>query len=183
MKEVGNEGVSLIEIYPLEKCIYYQIKMCQHNQISSLIPFGYSYEDNNVKIYWNLIDFEVLYKKEKNIHLSKRKMEKLLVHLKNALTDCKDYMLEPCQLRLEWEAIYIDQNDDYRFIYIPVRKDEETDIVKALKVFFGQLQPHVNASDEDVMVKMHQLSLGLEVEDFHLDTYIQDVLSVCIGSL
>ncbi|PKM65697.1 MAG: hypothetical protein CVU95_14010 [Firmicutes bacterium HGW-Firmicutes-2] len=173
----------MIEIYPLEKCIYYQIKMCQHNQISSLIPFDYSYEDDDVKIYWKLKGFEALHKKEKHTHLSKIEMEKLLLNLKKVLTDCMDYMLEPCQLKLEWDAIYVDQNNDYRFIYLPVRKDEETDIAKELKAFFSQLQPYINLSDEEVMIKMHRLRLGLETEDFNLDTYINEVLSVSIGSL
>jgi len=173
----------LIEIYPLEKCIYYQLKMCQHNQISSLIPFDYSYEDNDVKIYWNLKGFEALHKKEKHTHLSKSKMEKLLLYLKKALIDCISYMLEPSRLKLEWEAIYVDQNDDYRFIYLPVHKEENTDIENVLKKFFNQLQPYVNQGDEDVMIKMHQLCLGLEAEDFNLDTYIHEVLSVSIGSL
>jgi hypothetical protein len=157
--------------------------MCQHNQISSLIPFDYSYEDDDVKIYWKLKGFEALHKKEKHTHLSKIEMEKLLLNLKKVLTDCMDYMLEPCQLKLEWDAIYVDQNNDYRFIYLPVRKDEETDIAKELKAFFSQLQPYINLSDEEVMIKMHRLRLGLETEDFNLDTYINEVLSVSIGSL
>ncbi|MCF8019614.1 MAG: DUF6382 domain-containing protein [Vallitaleaceae bacterium] len=173
----------MIEIYPLEKCIYYQIKMCQHNQIPSLVPFDFSYEDNDVKIYWKLKGFEALHKKEKHTHLSKRKMEKLLLHLKKALIDCMDYMLEPCQLKLEWEAIYVDEKDDYRFIYLPVRKEEEMDIAVILNGFFSQLQPYINQNDEGVMIKMHQLRLGLEAENFNLETYMNDVMTTSMGSL
>ncbi|MDF1617098.1 DUF6382 domain-containing protein [Petrocella sp. FN5] len=173
----------MIEIYPLEKCIYYQIKMCQHNQISSLIPFEYSFEEDDIKIYWKLKGFEALHKKDKNTYISKRKMEKLLLHLKGALTDCMDYMLEPCQLKLQWEAIYVDQSDNYRFIYLPVRNEEEMNIAINLKGFLSQLQPYINLGDEDVMIKMHQLRLSLEAEDFNLDTFIHEALSSSIGSL
>ncbi|RPK29403.1 DUF6382 domain-containing protein [Paenibacillus xylanexedens] len=114
----------------MEELSRVQMGMLSSNQIPRLLPVHIREVDRNVTLQYDISGYKMLSQMLKSSKIKLRVLYGLLFQLADALTECRQYMLEPRKLLIQEEYLFINgsfEQGELGMVYVPIVDTVEVD--------------------------------------------------------
>ncbi len=162
----------VIEKVPELKESNFKVQMLLNNRITGLLKLDYEVINGETNFLYDVSSLQVFFKQFEKRKMSFDHLQILLLSLKNMLYALDEYLLDPDDVIIKKECIFIDQNENnFEFCYYPFYNGN---IVLELRELFGNILPIVDYEDERAVRLAYELYEKTQSDHF----IITDLLAV-----
>ncbi|PQP82790.1 hypothetical protein C0Q44_15490 [Paenibacillus sp. PCH8] len=145
----------------MEELSRVQMGMLSSNQIPRLLPVHIREVDRNVTLQYDISGYKMLSQILKSSKIKLRVLYGLLFQLADAFTECRQYMLEPRQLLIQEEYLFINgsfEQGELGIVYVPLMDTVEVDpLPQQFRELVIRLMAHVQELQGEGIQRVLQL--------------------------
>lgn len=164
-REYKREGIHYYIVIEQEVDNQLEIKMLSRNQPKDLLPIEVRTQDGKTYFYYDITNKKSLKKMTEKNALSYIEIKTLFESIFETIEMTKEYLLEADSLLFEEETIY--KSEQYRFIYLPGRKNN---IVKQIQSLVLYLMDKIDYQDQEAVVYIYGLYRIVREGNFNMDS-------------
>lgn len=124
----------------------FAIHMIGRNHIEALLPLQLNQFNNDAYLRYNITGMRKL-KDRLSFVWSKKEIFDFLVSIINAFEEVDNYMLTCANIYLNEEYIFMDENNNCRFLYVPLEEIPEEDVISFLHKIVNRIEPDYAEKD------------------------------------
>lgn len=163
-REYKREGIHYYIVIEQEVENQLELKMLSRNQPKNLLPIEVRTQDGKTHFYYNITNKKSLKKMIEKEALSYIEIKTLFENIFETIEMTKEYLLEADSLLFEEETIY--KSEQYRFIYLPGKKNN---IVKQIQSLVLSLMDKIDYQDQEAVVYIYGLYRIIREGNFDID--------------
>ncbi len=167
-----NRNYMVIEKVPEFKESNFKIQMLLNNRITGVLKFDYEAINGEINFLYDVSSLQVFSKQFEKKKMSFDHLQVLLLSLKTMISALDEYLLDPGDVILKKECIFINQKENnFEFCYYPFYNEN---IAWQLRELFGSILPMVDYEDNQAVHLAYELYEKTQTDNFT----ITDLLAV-----
>lgn len=164
-REYKREGIHYYIVIEQEVVNQLELKMLSRNQPKDLLPIEVRNQNGKTYFYYDITNEKNLKKITEKTSLSYIEIKTLFESIFEAIEMTKEYLLEADSLLFEEETIY--KSVQYRFIYLPGRKNNIVNQIQSLVLY---LMDKIDYQDQEAVVYIYGLYRIIREGNFNIDS-------------
>ncbi|MCQ2512448.1 MAG: DUF6382 domain-containing protein, partial [Lachnospiraceae bacterium] len=166
-----NRNYMVIENVSEFKENNFKVQMLLNNRITGILKFDYEVINGEVNFLYDVSSKQALSKQYEKRRMSFDNLRVLLLSLKTMIYALDEYLLDPDDVNIKKECIFVDQSENnFEFCYYPFYNGN---IVLELRELFGNILPIVNYEDERAVRLAYELYEKTQNDSFTISDLLE----------
>ena len=180
ISQIDRGASSYIEVNDVAIPENYEIEMIKNNTFHFFLPTEVREIDGRKSLYIKVDGLGNLLNRFSRMSPGKKEVEKLLISIKSAMDELKEYMLKPECLYLSIDYImYSERVDEYRFVYIPGYKGT---FRKDMRSLFDDIMRLFDHKDREGVVYLYDMYSRILMENYTPELFCRTVKAKSVSS-